>query len=386
MAVRRRYVLPLGVALVAGFATALGISWSSGSPEDDSAGPNGSAATTLEPAAAGRRWFALDNVVVEIPERWAQSERSCRDRVTGSVVSDRNEWRRCLALGRFAPSLQLLQTDERASGRYVKEATVRVPGFDQITQPVFEGPARRTPLLHRSGGVHQMALVVPADDHVFLVEAKSAALVRQVVTSARLLPEGTSVVPLTPRNDELGGGFLFPQESEIRVRTKQVASELVAGYVVETDPPPGTPIPPGSTIEVLVSSGPDGPAIGNRRFARATWAVDPPGQGTPAYSRRQLLRKVGSPDDSRATQIFLRRVTVRDYGFVSADGRVDPKIERRLVWLVINPDALFPRSGPCLGVRVRAELACKPQPPWYVADAATLYDANTGRFLVARSF
>ncbi len=244
MNVRSNLVRPVVVALAVAVGVAVLVWRPFTAPEPPRGGPDPDVTASLRPAAAGMRPFAVGNVVLDIPAHWAQSERSCRDRVTGSVVVDRREWRTCLALGRFAPSVHVVQTDQPSGRRYAESATVEVPALEGIPQPVFDGPARRTRILAGPDGVVRMALVVPADDHVFVAEARSAGLVRRIIGSARLLPHGTPVVPHTGLADGAGNGFWFPRSSGVEVRFRRVAHEYRPLVVVRTEPAPGTPLRP----------------------------------------------------------------------------------------------------------------------------------------------
>jgi hypothetical protein len=345
------------VALVIGVVIGVVSLW----PGDDNAPRLGR--PPVKPAVVaptGTRLVGLDGVTVAIPASWAQSELGCDTGIRGSVVVDWPAWQQCLELGTYAPSVRFEQADAEGVQDYVDQATIAVPSLDGL----------RTALLEKDG-IDRMALVVPGSDLVVVAEAKDPAVVRQIIESAQGVPPGSRTLPLSAPLD-----MDWPAMSSLRVTVERQESSYLPGTLLAASPPLGSVVPMGSDVTVTVSSGLTEPAISTERFREFHWLVDSPDVPTPAFSEAKLREKLTPRADGKVRQVFLRTVTITDYGHVQPDGSVEPIVDHRLVWLVISPDALAPMSGPC----------CAQHPAFYIADWAAIYDATTGEDLGGGSF
>ena len=140
------------------------------------------------------------------------------------------------------------------------------------------------------------------------------------------------------------------------------------------EPQPGksTPVAAADVLHSLPR-----PLADRLRFERARGAQ-------PGFTRQALLRSADWADSNvRGTppaSVLLRRVTDSNYGPEHARGVVDPIINRRLVWVVADADAVVcAASG---GPMAQGQSSEKnPAPQCGEGAFLTLIDARTGEFL-----
>lgn len=139
--------------------------------------------------------------------------------------------------------------------------------------------------------------------------------------------------------------------------------------------PPPRKNAPVAAADVLLSL--PRPLANRLRFERARGAQ-------PGFNRQALLRSADWADSNvRGTppaSVLLRRVTDSDYGPEDASGVVDPLINRRLVWVIADADAVVcaASGGPMAQGRSSDK---NPARPCGEGAFVTLIDARNGKFL-----
>jgi hypothetical protein len=368
--------LVLAVALTGGLAVAL-------SPNaDDEPTP----VETFVPPT-GARYVGIGGAVIAVPSGWKQSEIECRQGpLRPSVVFDLELWQLCKdAAWDYAPSAQLIDPTT-VEGRRIAELAAEPGkiGDLQVLRSRVTRPTPAVPIHHDSrgmmtGGDHAVPAVgvlsVPENGFLVRVEGRSVAQVRRILASVRAVPDGYVVLPPTVYADAAKARARL-QQLGATVTEDPLPSLYAPGRVLAASPAPGSPVPRGTAVRLTVSTGPDRPVITTRELQRNGVLVRRTTEH-PAYSRAKLVKKYPLVrKDGLVVQALLRRVTVPDYGRLLPDGSVDPKIDDRLVWLLLTAESPGFISGP-IGVE---------HAPVGFARSATLIDASTGKWLMAQSF
>jgi hypothetical protein len=153
-----------------------------------------------------------------------------------------------------------------------------------------------------------------------------------------------------------------------------------ADSVIGSDPAFGTPLAPGATITLTVSSGlGDRPSMSDAFLERHGVKVEPLGTISPA-DQRVIDQNRAAIEESQAghpspwaSQLVLRRITTT----INTSNGV-PVLQHRLAWLRLVPHQLTASlGGPCCDHR---------SPPAGVGRDISVYDALTGTFVWGTSF
>ncbi len=225
-------------------------------PTTSPSGPDVSGGATTEPTAspselavpAGTRLVGMNSVAVEVPEIWSVNQTKCGTATSETVVFEPTPARpTCFRPERF-PSLHVGSLDDPMGRSYVNEA--KPAGY-------LDGVAVSRLAVHTqvcSSEASNLcfsigALVVPSKDVVMWVRAPEESTIRQILNSARLMPEGYTAVP------DVTGLYL---DSEVKPLVESVGllweNRCPDGYVCDigpieaTDPAPGSVVPLGTTV------------------------------------------------------------------------------------------------------------------------------------------
>ena len=311
----------------------------------------------LPEPTAGLRWVVADGIAFQVPTDWSDTDLGCEyDLDRPAVVYHSSHWFACrhLDVTRYAPSVQVLDANDRQVRTWRRRATVPVPGLD----------ATRSAVVTQGNGKSRAALVPAGSRQLLLVEAAEPAGVEAILATFRNAPAGVAGVPdVALLTERAARSRLEAAGHGVAVRRRPGVYE--AGRVVAAEPAVGTPVTTGSTVTITVSTGPARPIVDDSRFAADGRTLSDPGPEPAAYPKAEVLRHVTDWGDGKAVQISLRRVTWEI---------PEPGVQGLLVWVVTQPDTVQFRSHPIQEKPVR--------PGFFMSDWFTFYDATTGRMLL----
>ena len=136
---------------------------------------------------AGLRWVVADGIAFQVPTDWSDTDLGCEyDLDRPAVVYHASHWFACrhLDVTRFAPSVQVLDADDRQVRTWRRRATVPVPGLD----------ATRSAVVTQGNGKSRAALVLAEAGQLLLVEAATPAGVEAILATFRKAPGGVAGV------------------------------------------------------------------------------------------------------------------------------------------------------------------------------------------------
>ncbi|MGH3508606.1 MAG: sigma-70 family RNA polymerase sigma factor [Nocardioidaceae bacterium] len=316
------------------------------------------------------RVVGMGRLAVVVPASWGTNNVRCGVAIAATVVFDSERPAEpCSYVGAVAASVHFVSSTSVHAVPFLKAATsVRaLDGFALLTSPLSTSGQPR---------MFSQAVVLPANQVLMWVQARSRAVVRRIVGSVRIVEPNHVAIPFDANGPaqatraEIGG-------TGLRVVQDEVPSSLAPGSLVGTSPAVGTVVPVGSTVTVLISTR-DRPVYPWAELARLGITVHPAGGARPTLDRAQALGRAATKDQRRFDRVgaVLRRVTDTNAGLVSPEGYPLP-VTDRLVWLVFDFDAVAVPSGS----------AGSSRPP--VATSATslsLVDARTGLVLLNVEF
>jgi hypothetical protein len=344
-----------------------------------SSGPEPSPAVPSIPGLVppdGMRWVGAGHVVLAAPTTWADSQYGCETDPRPSVVYDLPYWQTCqdTSLGRERKPAALWVVADRRYADYVSTYDRRA----RIPVPSVSG--RRSEPWRVGGDAGRYwyeVLVVPSTSTALVAQATSRAAVVAMIGSARRTPDKVAVPPATA-GDDLATARAALSGYDVRVVT--VSGFYRAESVIGSDPAFGTPLAPGATITLTVSSGlGDRPSMSDAFLERHGVKVEPLGTISPA-DQRVIDQNRAAIEESQAghpspwaSQLVLRRITTT----INTSNGV-PVLQHRLAWLRLVPHQLTASlGGPCCDHR---------SPPAGVGRDISVYDALTGAFVWGTSF
>ncbi len=210
--------------------------------------PAASAAVSILPAAPpGTRLVGYADVAVAVPDDWGHNAVSCNGEPQDSVIyPDAAVTERCAVDPRVST---VAFTNPTSAAMYY--SSIHPPVIDRIDGDKVLGTA-----LNRTHGVYEQTVVVPSSGFLMVVRSPRQSVVRDVVGSVRVVPEGFTVVPACG-GQRLGDAFAALLAAGLKPAVNRVstASERLGQPPVKyQDVDSGQLVPVGSEVALFVPS------------------------------------------------------------------------------------------------------------------------------------
>ncbi len=149
---------------------------------------------------------------------------------------------------------------------------------------------------HAGPGVAR-TLLVPAAGVSFTVGAATTAEAGDILATLRLTPAGTTTIAVTSTSDTKPPFLDHPASFHLHARAVQAmpSPETPAGLpgeLLRTQPPVGTPVPPGTTVTLVFSAGDLNLFVSREALSSGGWHVTPSERIAVPVTRSQALRAV----------------------------------------------------------------------------------------------
>ncbi|WP_110205214.1 PASTA domain-containing protein [Nocardioides daejeonensis] len=256
---QRRQLVASGTAVAGVLAVVIGGTTLFGSrpqaPGPDR--PGRMATQAAEPAPPGTRLVGIGHAAIAVPEDWATNALRCGTPTRPTVVVDVSAIESCAwTAPKVHDRVWVTRSNRLALAPKVEFEIDGVPAQKSVTSCL---PGRR-PVC--SNGVY-----IPSEHASFTIASATSAQVEEIISWIRIVPDqvavpGFSRINDTKQDDDAGAHYREALEAaglEVEVRTKPVPGSK-AGYVLETDPAPGTMLAPGEVVTMTEIAEPSGPA------------------------------------------------------------------------------------------------------------------------------
>ncbi len=255
----RRLVQVLSVSTAVAVIVALGIALipRGGDPQKPSTEP----ATEERLAPPGMRLVGMNGVAVAVPEDWGTNQTRCDVAVKDTVVFDKGTYRSCPISPPPDSSSVHLARASSLPGEYWKAQVdhfKEVDGMRVGVAPVRPVSCSAEIKLACAGGPAG-AVVVAGKDVAIWAQSRDESLVRDLLASVQLIPDGYTAVPDVAGRPE-GKARETLEQAGLRAPDEVVCRQSDGGPWVEmcsdvtgSDVPQGSVVPGGSEVELLSS-------------------------------------------------------------------------------------------------------------------------------------
>lgn len=243
-------VITVGVFLVRGTEGGGGFDATSASPGKSRSGGQ---ETWSEPTPQGEellpprtRLVGMGRVVITVPQGWISAIGGCVDLPFEDTV--------------YFPAKVMLtcagtRPPHTSSVRFYDSRSPSVEGL--VAQVRHDGringlQVSRIPTQRAGGGIAEGVMVVPSEHLLIWVDAPKRKTVNDVLASVSLVPEGFVAIPTAE------GHWQLTREAMVDVGLAVEVSEVRTdqappGQIIKTRPSPGTVVPVGSTVSIVVA-------------------------------------------------------------------------------------------------------------------------------------